>query len=330
MSHDSKAIRSQLILNQKSEKAQVIFQKTAKENNTGIEKIDNAVEKYLSKFNDTARQGVLAIANEAVGGKLDDVVPLQVALSFIDVTMDIHDDIIDESITKENGKTIYGKLGREICLLIGDDFMTKSFYYLHQSIANISKDRQMLIMNEANNFLSEVVSAHISEVQLRKLKWNLRPEIYFQVLIKKAADFEGRMKIGAIYGGGSQEEINAISLYGRNLGILLIVRSEYVDLFEPKELSGKIKNGCLPLPLLYALQNKSHSLRIKSLLSKTKFDASDSRKLLEIIQETEALSELRAKLVNLENEALQALQQIKSGVEKHSLELIVTSMLEDL
>ena len=70
--------------------------------------------------------------------------------------------------------------------------------------------------------------------------------------------------------------------------------------------------------------------RIKSLLSKTKFDASDSRELLEIIQETEALSELREKLVNLENEALQALQQIKSEEEKHSLELIVTSMLEDL
>ena len=182
MSYDSKAKRSLLILNQKSEKAQVIFQKITKENNTGIEKIDKAVEQYLSKFNDTARQGVLAIANEAVGGKLDDVVPLQVALSFIDVTMDIHDDIIDESITKENGKTIYGKLGREICLLIGDDFLTKSFYYLHQSVANISKDRQIQIMNATNNFLAEVVSAHISEVQLRKFKMESKARNLFSSL----------------------------------------------------------------------------------------------------------------------------------------------------
>lgn len=239
MSRDSKAKRSQLILNQKSEKAQVIFQKIAKENNTGIEKIDKTIEQYLSKFNDTARQGMLAIANEAVGGRLEDVVPLQVALSFIDVTMDIHDDIIDESSTKENGKTIYGKLGREICLLVGDDFMAKSFYYLHHSIANISKDRQKMIMNAINSFLAEVVSAHISEVQLRKSKWKVKPETYFQVLIKKAADFEGRMKIGAIFGGGSEKEINALSVYGRNLGILLIARSEYVDLFEPDELSIK-------------------------------------------------------------------------------------------
>jgi heptaprenyl diphosphate synthase len=330
MSHDSKAKRAQLILNQKSEKAQVIFQKIAKENNIGIEKIDTIIEQYLSKFNDTARQGVLAIANEAVGGRLDDIIPLQVALSFIDVTMDIHDDIIDESITKENGKTIYGQLGREICLLMGDDFMVKSFYYLHQSIANISKDRQILIMNATNSFLSEVVSAHVSEVQLRKSKWRVKPETYFQVLIKKAADFEGRMKIGAIYGGGSKEEINALSVYGRNLGILLLVRSEYVDLFEPNELSVKIKNGVLPLPLLYALQKRSYSQRIKSLLSKSKFDASDSRKLLEIIQETNTLNELREKLVDLKNEALQALKQIKSELEKHSLELIVASMLEDL
>ena len=167
--------------------------------------------------------------------------------------------LIDGSITKENVKTIYGKLGREVCLLIGDDFMTRSFYYLHQCNIKHSKRSSNANYEAMNNFLAEVVNAHISEVQLKKLRWNVRPEIYFQVLIKKAAEFEGRMKIGAIYGGGSQEEINAISLYGRNLGILLIVRSEYVDLFEPKELSSRIKNGCLPLPLLYALQNKSHS-----------------------------------------------------------------------
>jgi hypothetical protein len=51
---------------------------------------------------------------------------------------------------------------------------------------------------------------------------------------------------------------------------------------------------------------------------------------LEIIQETEAFSELREKLIGLEKEALQALKQIKSVEEKHSLELIVSSMLEDL
>jgi geranylgeranyl pyrophosphate synthase len=39
-------------------------------------------------------------------GKLENIVPLQVALSFIDATMDIHDDIIDDSMKKRNQNNV--------------------------------------------------------------------------------------------------------------------------------------------------------------------------------------------------------------------------------
>lgn len=330
MTRHSKAKRALMLLNNKSQKAQVVFRQMAHENNTGIENIDKALDRYLSRWKDTTRPGLLAIAHEAVGGRLEDIVPLQVALSFIDVTMDIHDDIIDESATKKNVKTIYGALGRETALLIGDEYMTKSFYYLHQSIAFLPKDRQILIMNVTNSFLAEVVRAHISEVQLKKIKWRVKPETYLQVLIKKAADIEGRMKIGSIYGGGSEEEIDALSIYGRNLGVLLAVRAEFGDLFEPDELSCRIRDGCLPIQVLYALQKRKYSEKIHSLLSKEEIDASDSRKLLLIIQETKTLPLLRERLEHLKNEAIQALTKLQSKREKDSLELVVTSMLEDL
>ncbi len=67
----------------------------------------------------------------------------------------------------------------------------------------LPQDRQALIIDEVNAFLVEVVEAHIVEAQLKEKKWSLKPEIYLQVLTKKAADIEGRMKVGAIYGGGS-------------------------------------------------------------------------------------------------------------------------------
>ncbi len=330
MTQENKAEKALLLLNQKSEKALVIFQQLANENNFGYGKIDRAIEQYISRWKDTTRPGVLAIASEAVGGKLEDIVPLQVALSFIDVTMDIHDDLIDGSLSKKKIKTPYGKLGLETTLLIGDEYMTRSFYYLHQCISKLPNDRQDLIMKIMNSFLAEVVNAHISEIELKKIRWSVKPETYLQVLTKKAAEIEGRMKIGAIFGGGSEEEIEAMGVYGRNLGTLLAVRAEFADLFEPDELFDRIKNGCLPLQLLYALQNKAYSSKIRELLSKDKISSNDSRDLLKIIQETNTLPLLMKYLKRLENEAIQALSKLKSKRERGSLELVIASMLEDL
>lgn len=330
MSEESLAKKTLAILSQKSEKAHVIMRQKILEEKIGLKKPDKAIEQYLSKWNDTIRPGTLAIACEAVGGKLGDIVPLQVALSFIDVTMDIHDDIIDNSISKKNAKTIYGKLGNESTLLLGDAFMVKGFCNLHGSIENLPKDQQMLIIEEVNNFLTEVVYAHISEAQLKSRKWSVTPEAYLQILNGKAADIEGRMKIGAIYGGGSKKEIDALGEYGRRLGLLLAIRAEYIDIFEPSELSNRIKHECLPLQILYALQKSEYKNEIHSLLSKETIEKKDTYKLLELIQETKTLSSLNTFLKNLAKEAMLDLSKLDNNKEKSSLELFVSSMLEDL
>jgi geranylgeranyl pyrophosphate synthase len=70
----------------------------------------------VATWNDTTRPGVLALAYEAVGGKAEEVVPLQTAMLFIDAAMDIHDDIIDKSIIKGSKETLYGKFGEETAL----------------------------------------------------------------------------------------------------------------------------------------------------------------------------------------------------------------------
>ena len=330
MTRSSLAQRTLTILNQKSEKACTIFKRIVLDEKFGVESLDEAIELYISRWKDTSRPGTLGIAVEAVRGNVDSAVPLQVALSFIDVTMDIHDDIIDESVAKKNAKTIYGKLGKETALLIGDKFMVKGFCHLHKAIENLQKDMQIQIMNESQDFLSEVVGAHIREAKLKQKKWNLMPETYLDVLRAKAADIEGRMRIGAIYGGGSKKEVDSLGNYGRNLGILLAVRAEYIDIFEPDELVNRVQNECLPIHILYALQKKGCREKIKRLLLKKPFQRSDSSALLEIIHSTNTLSVLRSYLDEREKEGKRALANLNQNKTKSNLEIILKSMLEDL
>jgi geranylgeranyl pyrophosphate synthase len=330
MASESLVEKALKTLNEKSEKARSIVKQALLEEKTGIKKVDETIEQYLLRWNDTTRPGMLAIACEAVGGSLEEVVPLQAALLLIDATMDIHDDIIDESVTKKNRKTVYGKLGKEATLLIGDALMVKGFSNLHRALEDLPKNRRLQIMNGVKDFLSEVVNAHISEAPLKARKRKVKPETYLEVLTKKAADIEGRMKVGAIYGGGSATEIKALSKYGRNFGVLLAVRTDFVDVFEPSELMHRIQHECLPLQVLYALQSRKRRKRIQEILLKATLTKEDCNELVEIICETTEWLRLKQYLVNLEKEAKRVLTILPNCQAKNELQLLVASMLEDL
>ncbi len=330
MTKESLAEKLLIILNEKSDKARKLVKQTILEEKLSQEKINHAVEQYLSRWNDATRPGTLALSYEAVGGETDKAVPLQAALQLIDATMDIHDDIIDESIAKRNIKTIYGRLGKEAALLIGDAFMVKGFCQLHKALENLPQERQSLIMDEVHDFLLEVVDAHIAEAQLKIKKWNLKPETYLQVLIKKAADIEGRMKVGAIFGGGSPQEVETLSKFGRNLGILLVIRAEFIDIFESDELMNRVKNECLPLPILYAIQNKTRKRKIRKILSKEKISNKDCAAVLDIIDNSTEVSTLKKYLLKIEEESIYLLNDLNEKQARNILHSLAISLLESL
>ena len=326
----SKAEKAITLLLQKSYQAQLMARKELADQKIGLKKQDKAIEQYLTHWNDSIRQGIVAIAYEAVGGKPDNAIPLQVALSFIDATMDIHDDIIDESLKKKKTKTLYGKLGKASTLLIGDIFLVNGFHRLSEIIRDLSKEKQSQIMEESNNFLAEVVKAHITETELQSKKWSVKPQEYLNILIQKGAEIEGRMKIAGIYAGASKKEIAALSKYGRTLGTMLAVRAEFTDLFDPVELSNRVNYECLPLHILYGLQKKQFEQRIKEKLSKSIFAKKDMEELLQLLEETGAFQSIKNYLQRLEKEALSELTVLSIEKGKEHLKLILTSMLEDM
>ena len=327
---NSDAEKALALFYQKSLEANAIVRKEILTQRIGLKKQDQAIAQYLSIWNDSLRQGIALIAFEAIEGKPENAIPLQVALSLIDATMDIHDDIIDDSTKKKGTKTVYGKLGKASTLLIGDIFLVKGFHLLHKAIENLTKEKQSKIMDTTNNFLTEVVKAHIAETDLQSRKWKVKPQEYMEILTQKAAEIEGRMKIAGIYGGANEKQIEALGKYGRNLGILLAVRAEYTDLFEPIELSNRVKNECLPLHILLGLKNKRDKEKIYSILSKASITKKDSEDLLQILKEMGVLTSVKDQLESLQKEAVETLSCLPNTKEIENLKLIITSMLEDM
>ena len=330
MLHDGITENIMSMLEEKSAQARDQVKRAILERKTGSGKVDKAIEQYLSKWNDITRPGVLALACEAVGGNLDDAVTLQTALLFIDAMMDIHDDIIDESVVKKGEKTVYGKLGKGSTLLIGDAFIVRGFNYLIKTLETLPKNRRTSIMDTVDYFLSEVVEAHISESSMKSGKLGSNPEAYFQILNKKGVDIEGHMKVGAIFGGGSARDVQALSKYGRNVGTLLAVRSDFVDVFEPTELMHRIKFEILPLPLLYSLRSRKHGTQIREILKRNHLGDDDCNELVKVMYDTKEVMHLRQHLINLKDEAIQSLDLLSKEEMKDELKILASFMIEDL
>lgn len=330
MSKQSNAKKLIEILNQKSNNAIQAAKQVILEQKFSQDKINQTIQQYTARWNDATRPGTLALSHEIVGGAPGKATALQTALLLIDATMDLHDDIIDESTSKKNVKTIYGKIGKEATILLGDQFMVKGFHQLHKAIEGLPKDKQDQIIVAVHDFLTEIVDAHITEANLKSKKWKVAPETYLQVLKKKAADIDGRMKIGAIFAGGTEKEISSLSKLGRNLGVLFVIRAEFVDIYEVDELSNRVKNECLPLPILYAIQNSITKAKIRKILNKDKITETDCEAVLQILDKTKNVLSLKKYMIELKNESNKLLESLNENQARNTLQRLVDSLLEDL
>lgn len=298
------------------------------------EKIESAEAKdaltyFMTEYwNDLARPTLLSLACEAVGGNPELTTQIAVPMTLISGAIDIHDDIIDESKIKDNRPTVYGKFGKDIALLAGDALLFKGLTLLNTSTQKgIAEEKMSKILEIVRNMFFELGDAEALELQLQKSQ-EVSPEEYIHVVRKKAADVEAHTRISAIIGGGSEEEIEALSEYGRHLGMLVILRDDWIDMIDFEESVHRIKKECLPLPLLHALRNPKTRNRLIKILAKKKIGRRDANAVLSIIYNAKGFQQYENFTKELARNAFAKLSPIKFG--RTNLELTVQAMIPQI
>jgi len=255
--------------------------------------------------------GLISLTCEAVGGKEEDTVRIGAAMVLLGGAVDIHDDIIDNSKTKGSKTTVFGKFGKDLALLAGDVLLAKGLILLHEACQHLPEEKAKAVMHLTEEAFLELGTAEAKEVNLRG-KLDLPLSEYFDVIKMKASVTEAYARIGAIVGGGTQDEVKALGQYGRTLGTLATIREDFIDIFEPEELKNRFTNECLPLPLIYAFEDK----RIKDLtiriLKKEEITENDSHSIAETIWETKQVQTLRNEMQRLIHESLVAVDFVKN------------------
>ena len=273
-------------------KALQLARKAILEEKIESKEVRDSLRFFMKRWRDVPRPGLLSIVCRSVGGKPKDTTDVAVALILIAGATDIHDDIIDESEMKYGKPTVYGKWGKSIAILAGDALFLKGLSMLEQSCAKYSS-----IMGIVKDMFFELGDAEAVELQLRKTI--VTPENYLRIIREKAADVEAHTRIGAIIGKATKQEIKALGEYGRLLGMLIILKDDYLDSLDYEELRHRIQNEHLPMPLLYALENAEVKTSINEILLRENLTKGDFYVIKRLIREGQGFRDTARLIENL-------------------------------
>ena len=316
-------------LKKRSEKglqlARQILQKEKIEDST----LCDALKHYITNWNDFTHPGLFSLACEAVGGNPDDVVSAQAAIAMMAAAFDIHDDIIDKSKVKHKIPTVYGKFGAGIALLLGNAFLIEGFKLFVDSTKILSKEKSREALETVKKLIFEVGNAHAIEIGLKKRK-SIAPNDYLKVIEMKAAGIELDMQLGALFGGGKDAEVELLARLGRIIGILVLLREEFIDIFEIEELCQRILVNDLPIPLLFAMQNRKAKRKVSALISKPKITQDDVAELVDCTLEAIPVVRLKEKMQILIEDGSKLARRLPNQKLRRQLQTFLHFMLEDL
>jgi len=286
-----------------------------------------ALTYFMTRYwHDLARPALLSMVCEAVGGDPEITMPVGVPMILISGAISIHDDIIDKTKAKSGYQTVYGKFGKEVALLVGDALLFKGFSLL-STVAEkgVPPEKMSLIMRIVKDTFFELGDAEAMELLLRG-RIDVLPKTYLHVVKKKAADVEAHTRIGAILGDGSKEQIEAMGHFGRILGMMIILRDDWIDLMDPEESCHRIKWESLPLPLLYGMQDPIANSKLRPILLRDFIRKRDTQTILQIISESKAMRQYLSFMHRLAADANSRLKSAKYDTVQH-LELLIRATL---
>lgn len=295
--------------------------------------IDEPVRSTLVYFFDETWQGtqhpaLISLACEAVGGDPATTSLLGAAVLLLAGAADLHDDIIDQSMIKGEKPTVLAKYGRDLTLLSGDALLFKGLTLLNDSCSVFAKRQRDVIARLVTNAFFELGCAEAKETCLRGTMTNA-PDM-LEIIRMKASVAEANMKIGAIVGGGSTEQVEALGKIGKALGLLTTMRDEFIDMYEPTEIRNRFVNEVLPLPVIYALEDKRTREEIHAILVKDAITENDACRLVDLVMKNGRVRKLIFQMQKRLKEANKELGFVRTNKATANIALALRAATEDL
>ena len=271
------------------------------------------------------RPALCLLANEALGGSWEQALPAAAALELLHNFTLIHDDVEDASEQRHGRKTIWSIWGEAQAINTGDGMFALAYAtLLRLSERGYDSDRVLRAVQ-----MLDSATLHLCEGQhgdiLGAGGQNISCTEYVDIIEGKTAELIATScALGALLGGGSEEDISAFYDYGRQTGLAFQIRDDVLGIWGDVSETGKpdsddLRAGKQSYPIVFALESASSGERtaLLELLAKDTRDDKEidtARSLLESLgareeSERKALEHADVAIASLDKLDLRAKQR---------------------
>jgi octaprenyl-diphosphate synthase len=202
-----------------------------------IDKINRSLDRELDLYSESEfieplkysldggkriRPIILILAAESVGKIDDNTLAASCAVEFLHMESIIHDDIIDNETLRRQKDPFHIKYGYNTSVLTGD-FVLGLILGISSRLDNARITKELastaMLMSEG-----EMIENRLETSE------DVTFDDYLKVIeYKTAVAFQAASRIGAIIGKGTEEEIESLTEYGKNIGIAYQIRDDLLD-----------------------------------------------------------------------------------------------------
>ncbi len=229
----------------------------------------------------------------------------------------VHDDVVDEANYRRGFFSINAVWKNKIAVLVGDYLLSKGLL--------LSVDHQDFdLLTSVSTAVREMAEGELLQIEKAR-KLDITEEVYFDIIRKKTATLIAACcAVGVQSTDADAKFVELAHQFGEKVGIAFQIKDDLFDYGDAeigKPLGIDIKEKKMTLPLIFALQNTTRSIR-KQMIKIIKHESENPTKVQEVIEfvkSTGGIAYATQRMQDFAQEAREILNQFPDSVYRTSL-----------
>lgn len=292
--------------------------------------IDAYLYTPLGRFSANAgkrhRPLICMLACKAVGGEFSAARSAAAAIEHFQSAALIHDDIADNGQLRRGKPCMYITEGEGIAINCGDLALSLVTGTVLRD-DSLDDHIRVRLLRELVDMTTRTIEGQALDLGwVRDGRFDLTVEDYLQMATLKTAHYSGATPLacGAIMGGGTTEQIDALRSFGLHTGLAFQIQDDLLNLVGKKEASNKdyrtdITEGKRTLVVVHALAHTEHRDELVGILQAGTSDPALLARAVELFEEAGSIEYARSYSLELTAAAKKSLEDIELDEHCHSL-----------
>lgn len=193
------------------------------------------VEYALSQGGKRLRPSLMLAACDMFGGNVADAERAAIGIEVFHNFTLLHDDLMDKSPLRRGRETVYRHWNENTAILSGDTMFAMAYRYFLEK----KHENQNEILRTFTQTAIEVCDGQQYDMNFETLSDVSIPDYMQMIRLKTSVLLAGALKIGALYAGAGEKDIQSLYDFGINMGLSFQLQDDLLDAFGNVAVFGK-------------------------------------------------------------------------------------------